>query len=65
MNKESTLAIGYQARLGSQVYSPKNPGYPDFLSLPLRPGNPGMTRCTLDSQPYKDPELVNVKPAIG
>ena len=24
-------------RLGSQVYSPKNPGYPAFLSLPLRP----------------------------
>ena len=36
-----------------------------FVSLPLRPGNPGMTRRTLDSQSYKDPELVKVKTAIG
>ena len=36
-------------RLGRQVYSPKNPGYPAFVCLPLRPGNPGMTRRTLDS----------------
>ena len=43
-----TLAIGYQARLGSQVYSPKTPGYPAFLSKPLRPGKPGMTRRTFD-----------------
>jgi len=47
------------------VYSPKNPGYPAFLSLPLRPGNPGMTRRTLTSQSYKDPELVKVKTTIG
>ena len=52
-------------RLGRQVYSPKNLGYPAFLSLPLRPGNPGMTRRTLDSQSYKDPELVKVKTTIG
>ena len=26
-----TLVIGYQARLGSQVYSPKTPGYPAFF----------------------------------
>ena len=52
-------------RLGRQVYSPKNPGYPAFVSLPLRPGNPGMTRRTLDSQSYKDPEFVKVKTAIG
>ena len=32
-----TLVIGLEVRLGSQVYSPKNPGYPAFLSLPLRP----------------------------
>ena len=25
------LVIGYQARLGSQVYSPKTPGYPALL----------------------------------
>ena len=43
-----TLVIGLKARLGSQVYSPKTPGYPAFLSLPLRPGNPGMTRRTFD-----------------
>ena len=30
-NKEPTLVIGYQARLGSQVYSPKTPGYPAFF----------------------------------
>ena len=52
-------------RLGRQVYSPKNPGYPAFVSLPLRPGNPGMTRRTLDSQSYKDPKLVKVKMTIG
>ena len=40
-------------RLGLLVYSQKNPGYPAFLSLPLRPGNPGMTRCTLDNQSSK------------
>ena len=43
----------------------KNPGYPAYVSLSLRPGNPGMTRCTLDSYSYKDTELVNVKMAIG
>ena len=42
----------------------KNPGYPAFVSLPLCPGNPGMTQCTLNSQSYKDPELVKVKTAI-
>ena len=47
------------------MYSPKNLGYPAFVSWPLRPGNPGMTRCTLDSYSYKDTELVNVKPMIG
>ena len=43
-----TLIIGLKARLGSQVYPPKTPGYPAFLSKPLRPGNPGMTRRTFD-----------------
>ena len=43
----------------------KNPGYPAFVCLPLRLGNPGMTRRTIDSQSYKDPELVNVKTTIG
>ena len=43
----------------------KNPGYPAFVCLPLRLGNPGMTHRTLDSQSYKDPELVKVKMAIG
>ena len=52
-------------RLGRQVYSSKNLGYPAFVCLPLRPGNPGMTRRTLDSQSYKDPELVKVKMVIG
>ena len=52
------------SRLGSQVYSPKNLGYPAFLCLPLRPGNPGMTHRTLDSQSYTDPELVKVKTVI-
>ena len=47
------------------MYSPKNPGYPAFLSLPLRPGNPGMTRRTLTSQSYTEPELVKVKTTIG
>ena len=52
-------------RLGRQVYSPKNPGYPAFVCVQLRLGNPGMTHCTLDSQSYKDPELVKVKTVIG
>ena len=52
-------------RLGRQVYSPKNPGYPAFVSLPLRRGNPGMTRRTLDNQSCKDPEFVKVKTTIG
>ena len=56
-----TLVIGLKARLGSQVYSPKTPGYPAFLSKSLCPGNPGMTRRTFDSQSYKDPELFIVK----
>ena len=43
----------------------KNPGYPTFVCLPLRPGNPGMTHRTLDSQSYNDPELVKVKMVIG
>ena len=43
-----TLVIGLKARLGSQVYSPKTPGYPAFSSKPLHPGNPGMTRRTFD-----------------
>ena len=43
----------------------KNPGYPAFVCLPLRPGNPGMTRRTLGNQSYKDPEFVKVKMAIG
>ena len=47
------------------MYSPKNLGYPAFLSLPLHPGNPGMTRRTLTSQYYKDLELVKVKTTIG
>ena len=50
-------------RLGRLVYSPKNLGYPE--SLPLYPSNPGMTHRTLDSQSYKDPELVKVKMTIG
>ena len=33
--------------------------------MPLRPDNPGMTRRTLDSQSYEDPELVKVKTTIG
>ena len=56
-----TLVIGLDARCIHQ----KNPGYPAFVSLPLRPGNPGITRRTLDSQSYKDPELLKVKMAIG
>ena len=52
-------------RLGRQVYSPKNPGYPAFVCLPLRPGNPGMTRCTLDNQSFKDLEFFKVKTVIG
>ena len=47
------------------MYSPKNLGYPAFVSWPLRPGNPRMTRCTLDSYSYKDTELVKVKTMIG
>ena len=43
----------------------KTPGYPAFVFLPLRPGNPGMTHRTFDSQSYKDPELVKVKTTIG
>ena len=43
-----TLVIGYQARLGSQVYSPKTPGYPASLSKSLHPGKPGMTHRTFD-----------------
>ena len=43
-----TFAIDYQARLGSQVYSPKTSGYPASLSKPLRPGKPGMTHQTFD-----------------
>ena len=46
--RRMTLVIGLKARLGSQVYSPKNLGYPAFLSLPLRQGNPGKTRRTFD-----------------
>ena len=56
-----TLVVGLEARcihLKTRVILP-------FLSLPLRPGNPGMTRRTLDSQSYKDPELVKVKSVIG
>ena len=47
------------------MYSPKTPGYPAFVCLPLEPGNPGMTHRTLNSQSYKDPELVKVKMVIG
>ena len=47
------------------MYSPKNPGYPAFVSWPLRPCNPGMTRCTLGSYSYRDTELVKVKTVIG
>ena len=47
------------------MYSPKTLDYPAFLSESLRPGNPGMTRRTFDSQSYKDPELVIVKLMIG
>lgn len=54
-----TLLIG----LDASVFT-KNPGYPAFVCLPLRPGNPGMTRCTLESQSYKDPELGKVKTVI-
>ena len=43
----------------------KNLGYPAFLSRPLHLGNPGMTHRTLDSQSYKDSELVKVKTTIG
>ena len=56
-----TLVVGLEARcihLKLQVLLP-------FLSLPLRLGMPGMTRHTLDSQSYTDPELVQVKTAIG
>ena len=47
------------------MYSTKNPGYPALTSLPIRLGNLGMTRRTLDSQSYKDPEFVKVKTMIG
>ena len=47
------------------MYSPKNPGYPPFLSKPLRLGNPGRPVERLTSQSYKDPELVIVKMTIG
>ena len=47
------------------MYSPKTPGYPAFLSKPLRPGNPGRPVERLTSQSYKDPELVIVEMTIG
>ena len=56
-----TLVIGLEARcihLKTRVILP-------FLSLPLRQGNPRVTRRTLHSQSYIDPELVKVKTTIG
>ena len=56
-----TLLIGLYARCKHQI-----PGYPACMSLSLRLGNPGMTRRTLNSQSCnKDPELVEVKMAVG
>ena len=43
----------------------KNSGYPAFVYRPLQPGNPVMTRRTLDNQSYKDPKFVKVKTTIG
>jgi hypothetical protein len=55
-----TILIGLYARCKHQI-----PGYPAYMSLSLRPGNPGITRRTLNSQSCKDPELVEVKTAVG
>ena len=56
-----TLLIGLDARCIHQKIRVIMP----LFCLPLRPGNPGMTRRTLDNQSYKDPELVKVKMAIA
>ena len=55
-----TLVIGLDARCIHQ-----NSGLSCLVCLPLRPGNPRMTRRTLDSQSYKDSELVKVKTVVG
>jgi hypothetical protein len=55
-----TLLIGLDAR----CKTPKTPGYPAYMSA-TPPRLYGMTRRTLDSQSYKDPELVKDKTAVG
>ena len=60
-----TLVIGLKARLGSQVYSPKTPGYPAFLSQPLPQVILEQPAVLLTSQSYTDPELVKDKMMIG